>query len=69
MSKKQISHVIIHRVHSPDRCTRTSKISQFHFDIIERRLEQSQFSNSEKIAIIDGVISNLHARQSNEFIQ
>ncbi|MGM9607276.1 MAG: hypothetical protein ACI3XJ_07205 [Oscillospiraceae bacterium] len=57
MSK--IRQVIIHTAEDADLSALDDQVSQWHADIIERRLKESGLSADQKIAVIDRIIDYL----------
>lgn len=69
MRKNQIQHVIIHPADPLNDHSRADQMSQFHLDVIERRLGQSDLSTEQKIEIIDKIIVDLKLREVNGIIK
>lgn len=51
MSKNRIQHIIIHESDGGNLHTLADRVSEFHANIIERRLNQSSLSAKQKIAV------------------
>jgi len=69
MRKNRIQSVIVHTADQLNLHSRADQMSQFHLDIIERRLGQSGLSTKQKIEIIDKIIVDLQLREVNGIIQ
>lgn len=61
MSK--IRQVIVHIADDADRSALADRVSQYHADVIERRLKQSGLSANQKIEVIDKVLNDLQRRE------
>ncbi|QNM09335.1 hypothetical protein [Wansuia hejianensis] len=59
MKKNQVKDVIIYPSASPDTCSLANKISEFHYDLIERKLEHSSLPTEQKIEIIINILNAL----------
>lgn len=69
MKKNKIQNVIIHIADNADIHALSDKVNAFHVDVIERRLNQSDLTTEQKIAVIDKIIENLKLREVNGFIK
>lgn len=69
MKKNQIQNVIIHASDNMDLRVLASKINEFHVDIIERRLNNSNLTLDDKIAVIDHISKNLKSRERDGLIK
>lgn len=69
MEKGNIRNVIIHCTGDKDNYIVAKKISQFHADIIERRLKELDVTLELKLTIIDRIIENLKSREVNGIIK
>lgn len=47
----------------------SNKINEFHVEVIERRLNNSNLSAKEKIAVIDRILENLKSRENEGIIK
>ena len=68
MPRNRIRQIVIHEpdkgIHAlPDR------VSEFHVDIIERRLNQSSLSTEQKVAVIDKILDALKSREVDGVIK
>lgn len=73
MERSQIKRNYIHRIilHLPENADNhalSDKVSQFHADIIERRLRESALTAKEKLAVIDNILSRLKEREGDNSI-
>lgn len=59
MKKNFAQNVIIHTNDTVDFYTLANKVSKFHADIIERKLNQLNLTVEQKIVIVDKIIENL----------
>lgn len=69
MSKNRIGHIIVHEPDGGDVHALADKVSEFHRDIIERKLNQSGLSAEQKIAVIDKILDDLKSREVDGFIK
>lgn len=68
MPRNRIRQIVFHEpaegIHAlPD------KVSEFHVDIIERRLNQSDLSTEQKIAVVDKILDALKSREVDGVIK
>ena len=47
----------------------SDKINEFHLEVVERRLNSSNLTTDEKIAIIDKILDNLKSRELDGIIK
>lgn len=59
MKKNFVQDVIIHTDDTIDFYALANKVSKFHADIIERKLNQSNLTIEQRIAVVDKIIKNL----------
>ena len=69
MRKNRIRNVIVHTANQLNFHSLADQMSQFHLDVIERRLGQSGLSTEQKIEIIDKIIVDLKLREVNGIIK
>ena len=69
MRENVVQNVIVHIADDTDIYTIADKISGFHVDIIEHRLNQSDLTVKQKIAIVDKILDNLKSREVNDIIK
>lgn len=69
MYQNRIRHIVIHEPDGGDRHALADKVSEFHRDIIERKLNQSALSVEQKIAVIDKILDDLKLREADGFIK
>lgn len=58
----KIRQVIVHIADDADLSALTDRVSQYHVEIIARRLKQSDLSVEQKIAVIDRIAEDLRGR-------
>lgn len=63
MGKNSIRNVIVHISDDTDIHSLSNRINEFHVDIIERRLNQSNLTTEQKTAVIDKIIDELKSRE------
>ena len=68
MRKNHIHGIIIHHAENTNTHALAERMSQFHADIIERRLRKSVLSIMQKIHIIDKITDSLKSREANGII-
>lgn len=69
MKKNCIQNIIIHVSDNMDSHSLSDKINEFHVEVIERRLCNSNLSVKEKIAVIDRIMENLKSREHEGIIK
>lgn len=69
MKKNCIQNIIIHVSDNMDSHSLSDKINEFHVEVIERRLSNSNLSVKEKIAVIDRILENLKSREHEGIIK
>ena len=69
MYQNRIRHIVIHEPDGGDIHALDDKVSEFHAEIIERKLYQSGLTTEQKIAVIDRIIKELKSREINGFIK
>ncbi len=63
MRKNHVQNIIVHTTNNNNVHALAQPISQFHADVIERRLNQSQLTTEQKIAVIDKMLSILQSQE------
>lgn len=58
----KIRRVIVHIADGADLSALADRVSQYHVEIIARRLKQSDLSAAQKIEVIDRIAHNLRGR-------
>ncbi|HIW74694.1 MAG TPA: hypothetical protein H9684_10250 [Firmicutes bacterium] len=69
MRKNRIRSIVIHEPDSGDIHALADKISEFHADVIERKLHQSGLTMEQKIAVIDKILEDLKSREIDGLIK
>ena len=69
MRKNIVRNVIVHIADNADIHALADRVSEFHVDIIERKLNQSDLTTEQKIAVIDKILDNLKSREINGIIK
>ncbi len=69
MKKNCVQNIIIHVSDNMDFHALSDKINEFHFELIERRLNSSNLTTEEKITVIDKILENLKLRELNGIIK
>ena len=69
MKKNCIQNIIIHVSDNIDSRSLSDKINEFHVEVIERRLSNSNLSVKEKVAVIDRILENLKSREEEGIIK
>lgn len=69
MGKNKIRSIIIHRNNNAHTDSLSSRVNEFHVQVIERKLGQLYSTAEQKIAVIDEIIGNLKLREVNGFIK
>lgn len=49
--------------------SRAEKLNEFHVDVIRRRLNESNLTTTQKIAVVDQIIEGLKLREINGTIR
>lgn len=68
MSKNHVQNIIIHTNDDTDFQALTDKINEFHAELIEHRLNQSNLTTEQKIDVINQIIENLKSYNDNGII-
>jgi len=58
MSKNKIQNIIIHNADDVNLHALSDRINEFHVDLIEQRLHNSNLTLQQKITVIDKIIEN-----------
>ena len=69
MYKNRIQNIIIHESNNNGNHAFADRVSEFHMDIIERRLKQSGLAAEQQICIIDKIAANLKLQEVNGIIK
>ena len=69
MGKSHIQKVSVYISESANLHTLADKVSEFHVEIIRRRLAEFSLKPQQTITIIDKIIENLKLRQVGDFIK
>ncbi len=69
MKKSYIQNIIIHMPDNMDFHFLSDKINEFHVEIIERKLNNSNLTVQEKIAVIDKILESLKSREHEGIIK
>ncbi len=69
MKKNCVQNVIIHVPENMDVHALSDKINEFHLEVVERRLNGSNLTTDEKIAVIDKILDNLKSRELDGIIK
>jgi hypothetical protein len=64
-----VQNVIVHFPDKMDFHALSDKINEFHLEVVERRLNSSNLTTDEKIAVIDKVLDNLKSREFDGIIK
>ena len=59
MSKSNIQNIVLHIDNSADLKKIEEKVNQFHIEVIERKLANSNLTKNDKITVINKIIENL----------
>lgn len=69
MKRSYKNNIILHVSENADHRALSDKVNQFHADIIQRRLKNSDLTTEEKIAVIDSIIAQLKSKEQNGIIK
>ena len=69
MKKNCVQNVIIHVSDNMDFHELSDKINEFHFEVIERRLNSSNLTTDEKVTVIDKILESLKSRELDGIIK
>jgi len=69
MRKNCIQNVVVHIPDNMDFVGLSNKVNEFHFDVIERRLNSSILTTEEKISVLDGILRDMKSREINGVIE
>lgn len=65
----KIRSIIVHAGSEADHQLRADKLNEFHVDIIRRRLNESNLTTAQKIAVVDKIIESLRLREIDGIIR
>jgi len=68
MRKNHVRGIVIHLADNINTNALAERVSQFHADIIERRLQKSCLPSEQKIQIIDKITASLKLREADGII-
>lgn len=69
MQKNRAQGIILHRNSSIGTHSLVDRVSEFHTEIISRRLTASGLSPKSQLIVIDRIAENLKAKDTNGVIQ
>ena len=69
MKKNHVRGIVIHLADNTNTYALAERMSQFHADIIERRLQKSCLPTEQKIHIIDKITDSLKLREADGIIK
>ncbi len=69
MRKNIVQNVIIHITEGTNISSLACRTSEFHVDMIERKLNGLGLTTEQKIAVIDKILDDLKSREVKGFIQ
>lgn len=69
MYKNRVQSIVVHESTSGDHHALADRVNTFHADVIERRLNLSNLTAEQKIAVIEKIIENLKSREIDGFIK
>lgn len=69
MKRNRVQNVIIHISENMDFHALSDKMNAFHLEVVERRLNSSNLTTEEKIAVVDKILDNLKSRELDGIIK
>lgn len=69
MKKPQIRNIIPHFVRDENPVPLAERLSDFHVQIIERRLNQLDLTTEQKLTVLDQIIDNIKSREVQHVTQ
>lgn len=69
MKNNTVCSVIIHSTDDKGMYALANRVSSFHIELIERRLNQSNLTQVQKITVIDKIIESLESQLGNSIIE
>ena len=69
MGKNMARNVIVHLANHADLHALTDRVSEFHVNVIERKLHQSDLTTEQKIAVVNKILDDLKSREVNGIIK
>ena len=69
MKRNCVQNVIVHIPDNMDLHALSDKINEFHLQVVERRLNSSNLTTDDKIAVIDKILDNLKSRELDGIIK
>lgn len=64
MKKSRIRDVIVHSADHAGQYALSGRLSEFHAEVIERRLKELPLPEKQKIAVIDKIIENMKQKET-----
>lgn len=68
MINNQIHNIRVHKSENKNNYQITDSINEFHVKFIERKLNQTNLTNEQKIDVINSILENLKSREINTII-
>lgn len=69
MRRNYVKKIVIHISHEHSLSSLADKVSQFHGDVIERRLNASNLPTQQKIMVIDQILEKVKLREQTRIIK
>lgn len=63
MRKNAVRQIVLHTAAGQHPEALADRVSRFHAEIIERCLRHANLTAAQKIAVLDGILSNLRTRE------
>ena len=63
MSKQIVQGIVLHTPPNSPSQSLANRVSEFHAEVIERRLKQTNLTTEQKIGVLDRILTDLRARE------
>ena len=68
MQQNIVQNVAVH-ITGSNLCALADRVSEFHAEVIERKLNQSDLTTEQKIAVINKILDDLKSREVDGIIK
>ena len=63
MSKHVVQGIVLHTPPNSPSHSLANRVSEFHAEVIERRLKQTNLTTEQQVAVLDRILTNLRAHE------
>lgn len=69
MKKNYVHNIVVHMPDNINFHTIADRISQFHFEIIERSINQANLTTEQKVVVIDRILEAIKFQEASNSIK